>query len=188
MTVTRLQQTKTDAALARERILATTLEATLAEGETVPTVQSVFEWLKRELAMNAYPLVEAVAEAVQEDVVQEVAELAQELDALAEDSEFLHEETIGQIMAVFEQGKVICQLLEAAVKTADQTTRKRAQNAIRTYRATESAVRDVVMAIPTLDGEGDPEAPEDDADPGEPGEGDPVVPVEGGGATPGQEG
>jgi len=183
-TVTRLQQTKIDAQLARERLLATSLAA-LPDA----TLEGIFEWLKGELAMNAYPLVEAVAEAVQEDVVQEVAELAQELDALAEDSEFLHEETIGQILTVFDQGKVICQLLEAATKTADQTTRKRAQNAIRTFRAQEAAVRDVVMAIPTLEGDVEPEVAEPDVDPDEGGDADASPAADAGeGPAPGQEG
>lgn len=178
--ITRLQQAKTDAQLARERIMSAPPPVD-DEGNT--TLGSIFEWLKRELALEAYPLIEAVADAVQEDVVQEVSELAQELDLLAEDSEFLHEETIGQILTVFDQGKVLCQLLEAAVKNADQTTKKRAQNAVRTFRASESAVRDVVMAIPTLDGEG--EAGEGDAPADDPpaGEADPAND-----ATPGQEG
>lgn len=187
MTVTRLQQTKADAQLNRERLVATKI----SDLPQPVTLESLFDWLKSELALNAYPLVEALTDAVQEDVVRDVAELAQELDALAEDSEFLHEETIGQILTVFDQGKVLCQLLEAATKAGDQTTRKRAQNAIRTYRAQESAVRDVVMAIPTLEADGEPDDGGDggDDDPGlEPeAPADPAL-VPDAGDAPGQEG
>lgn len=158
--VTKLNQLKTDAVMHRERILR---ELEPEKIQTPEDVAAFAAWLKTELAFNLVPMFEAAVDAIHEDIGPDIADLRADVDDILNDSgDSLTEETAAQILGVFEQGRVLCNLLEKATAHADSMTKKRAKDAIKLYRQGELSMREVVVAI-TLPDE-DPDQLAEDGD------------------------
>lgn len=163
--VSKLIELKADAVAYRERISA-------EDPKRFTTLEDVVAWVQTELGLNLAPLFESTVNAIREDIMPVLSDHGDAIDELVDETgDQLTEETSLQIITVFQQGRAICNTLEAMAKNVDAMTRTRIGKAIKLYRTTETAVREVVEMITMEpdadDGEADeaeaPDAEQEDA-------------------------
>jgi len=176
-----LAELKADAVLLRERF------AKMSGTDEGKNVDLAFE-----LAENILPMFEGLVDAINEEIVEEVADLGEAVDELVDQSgDVLHPETAVRILQVFEMGSMLANELEKMFPKLDEISRKRVKQAVKAYRQGAQVIGEVIAEItmpvdpdepddaepgdedlPNEDGPGDPERPPDDHDPDGDGDGD----------------
>lgn len=165
-----LTQLKADAAAYRERLLQLQPAEIFApqpvedggppvELTTDQKLDALFAWFRAELAFSVVPFHEQAVAALEQDVIAEVVDLGEQVDSLMEQAgDMISPDTADQLVGALEAGRAVANLLEKLVKHADQVTRQKATQLIRTFRGLATASQDLIEAI-TVDDEDEPDQP-----------------------------
>lgn len=124
---------------------------------------------KAELTDNILPLLIGITEAIQEGLEAEVADLADAVDELIDQTgDVLHPETAQKIVAVLEVGQMMSLELEALLKSGkvDDVKKKKIATMIHAYRQGAKIVGEIVVEITMLDEPDDPDQDVVDVDVG----------------------
>ena len=143
-----------------------------------------------ELSENVYPLLDAVLELLERDVLEPLADVGAAVDELIDQAdEVIHGGTADAVYEALGAGDDVAKLLEAAVAEADDVTRQRATAAVEKFRRLAGEAVAVLTNItlePQADGAG-----EEQADGGSDAQGEGEAPAEGaddeGGDVPDEE-
>jgi hypothetical protein len=159
----KLSQLKADAMMVREQIAA-------MDPASFATVEELAKFVKDTLTQNVVPMFESTVEAVLDDIGTEVDRLGDEFETYIQESgDQLSEEAARGIVGVFQQGLIVAKMLEEALPKLDDLKRKKAKQAIHTYKSIELAMREFVQSIVIED---EPEDDDESAEPGEAAAGD----------------
>ena len=129
-----LDELKADAKLAREK---------LAKNDGVDPRQ-----LQAELVNNIWPWMEALVDAIRDDVIEPMADLGEAIDELIENEEsLLHPELAAMILGVFESGKLIAAEYNKLLEEADELTQKRGRALVHAYLQGATVVAERVAEV-----------------------------------------
>lgn len=137
-----------DARLHRERIL----KSDLKPGTDVGLM------IKRELAENVWPFLDALVKEIRTEVVEEIGDLGEAIDELIErEDSALHADLSAMIIGLFEHGKLIAAELEKLLPAQqDDLARKRLAEMIHAYRQGVEIVTERVIEVTIeIDAEGE---------------------------------
>ncbi len=156
-----LSELRADATLNRERLHRAALEGL--------THEELATFVKGELADNLWPWLEAFSQAVDEEVVAELADQGDAIDELIDQSNnILHPEMTAKIVGVFESGKLLCLALEKLLAdhpdVVDEMSKKRLTEMSKRYQQLVEMCTNELADI-TVDLEAEAEAEESEAKP-----------------------
>jgi hypothetical protein len=131
-----LAEVKADIQLARDQIAAA----------------STIDELKQQLTDNLFPLLEGFVDATNDgfgEIGGVLDSHEEEIKRIGDDGieDVLFPETLGEILAVFDQGRQLATELENLMKKADELTKKRVNGLIKAYRKNALVTQEMLTEI-----------------------------------------
>lgn len=134
--------------------------------------ENVVDFVKRELQLQLYPFLEAIAHAAQVDLREEVDSLAEDVDnidsqvgmLIGRTADIIHPQTAEVIHSALEKARDLAQELEKLAASADDVTKKRIAEKLIAARAGFDAAVSLVEDL-TIEPESESELPANEGDP-----------------------